>query len=96
MPDICQQKVFLVRSTPYTGEECARGVFAVQQIRHSTLVEVAHCIKLTPQEYQDHGRSVCLYWPAQQALCMDTTSWQLLVGDLLGYDRLQHLVGTQL
>ncbi len=32
------------------------GVFATKQIQQGTLVEAAHCIKLSAHEYQNHGR----------------------------------------
>ena len=78
MLDSCRQELFHVRSTAYTGEECARGtavrrcvhvfvdsvmlteppagVFAAHEIPQGAVVEVAHCIKLSAQEYQNHGR----------------------------------------
>lgn len=78
MLNSCRQELFHVRSTPYTGEECARGtavrrcvyvsvdgvmltqppagVFAVQEIPQGAVIEVAHCIKLSAQEYHNHGR----------------------------------------
>ena len=56
MRESCRQDLYRVRSTPYTGEDCARGVFAVEDIKQGVLVEVAHCIKLSAQEYHSHGR----------------------------------------
>ncbi len=32
------------------------GVFATKQIQQGTLVEAAHCIKLSAHEYQNYGR----------------------------------------
>ena len=34
---------------------CA-GVFANQDIACGTVIETAHCIKLSAQEYHEHGR----------------------------------------
>ena len=56
MRESCTQDLYCVKSTLYTGEECARGVFAVQDIQQGALVELAHCIKLSAQEYQKFGR----------------------------------------
>ena len=56
------------------------GVFAVEAIQQGALVEEAHCIQLSKQEYQDHGRSADsliqgtmqnvhqVYTPSQQSL----------------------------
>lgn len=54
------QGLYQVRSTPYTEEVCARGVFATEQIQQGTLVEIAHCIKFSAHEYQSHGRHTVL------------------------------------
>lgn len=56
----CRQGLFQVKSSPYTGEDCARGVFASQEIQQGALVEVAHCIKLSAQEYYNYGRHTTL------------------------------------
>ncbi|XP_024372886.1 uncharacterized protein [Physcomitrium patens] len=49
----CLYEVF---STPYTDEEVARGVRAKQSICKGVVVEVAHCIRIPKQEYEDHLR----------------------------------------
>ena len=56
MRDSGRQDLYQVRSSPYTGEDCARGVFAVKEVHQGDIVEVAHCIKLSAEEYHDFGR----------------------------------------
>lgn len=42
-------------STPYTDEEVARGSGAVEHLQ-GVVVEVAHCIRIPRQEYEDYVR----------------------------------------
>ncbi|CAL5220854.1 g2939 [Coccomyxa viridis] len=51
---------YRVRETPYTGEAKARGVFAARSIRRGELVETAHCIYISKQEYDQHMRHTVL------------------------------------
>ncbi|CAK0783185.1 hypothetical protein CVIRNUC_006384 [Coccomyxa viridis] len=46
--------------TPYTGEAVARGVFAARKIARGELVEAAHCIFISRQEYTNHLRFTTL------------------------------------
>jgi tRNA-specific adenosine deaminase 3 len=49
-----------IRSTPYTGESNARGVFATKIIRRGTLIERAHTIRFTAEEHDAYAMKTVL------------------------------------
>ena len=52
---------YIVKPTPYTGEQTARGVFAESRIERGELVETAHCILVPPKDYGTHFRHAQQY-----------------------------------
>lgn len=49
-----------VFETPYTKESTSRGVRALTSLVQGQLVEVAHCVLVPRQEYQQHSRHTVL------------------------------------
>lgn len=49
-----------VRCTPYTGEEHARGVFALAPIVRGTLIELSHCLTFDAKEHAEHAMKTVL------------------------------------
>lgn len=49
-----------VRSTPYTQEANARGVFATKRIPRGTLIEKAHTIRFSAEEHDAHAMKTVL------------------------------------
>lgn len=52
----------VVRSTPYTEEAVARGVFAARDIARGTLIERSHCLMFTAEEHVHAMRTVLQHY----------------------------------